>query len=219
MFDVASDGDHLVYQADPTHNGGGESEGNGLGSAYLATHSATGWTQTSIQPAGRRVTQYHGFSSDMSVGVMTSESERAEYEVPQLPGDQIPRGRYGEIYSHSLDKEIYQPLFSRCRLTMVWHPLWSDNGYTDLDFQKEVIHFLRAVQQTLVSCFSKRMRRCWREKEAWKMNLTDDVKTEIVNKEDFDYLYDSMKGSQDWWMCCLTARSRRMQRLALRRPT
>jgi hypothetical protein len=194
LFDVAPDGDHLVYEADPTHNGGGESAGNGLGSAYLATHSATGWTQTSIQPAGRRVTQYHGFSSDMSKGVLTSESERPEYEVPQLPGDQIPRGRYGEIYSHVLDEEIYQPLFSALPINNGKRQLWADNGYTRNQLPEGNEPLFAGSSEDFGQLLFQANEGLLDGEGGLEKELTEDVKREIVNKEEFDYLYDSSKG-------------------------
>jgi hypothetical protein len=123
LNEVATNGDAVVYQADPTHNGQGESSGNGLGSAYLATRSATGgWSQTSIQPPGRRETRYQGFSSDLTVGVLNSGTENLRYEEPQLPGPVGPRA-YCEgsriacdrrdLYRHSLNEDMYMPLFSK----------------------------------------------------------------------------------------------------------
>ncbi len=123
--EVATNGDAVVYQGDPTHNGGGESSGNGLGSAYLATRSPTGgWSQVSIQPPGRRSTHYQGFSSDLSIGVLASATEDIQYEEHQLPGPEAPRsycdggeglGRKcdrGDLYKHNLSEEDYQPLFT-----------------------------------------------------------------------------------------------------------
>ena len=110
--EVATNGDAVVYQGDPTHNGGGESSGNGLGSAYLATRSPTGgWSQVSIQPPGRRRTYYQGFSSDLSIGVLASVTENLQYEEHQLPGPEAPRS-YLDLYKHNLSEEDYQPLFT-----------------------------------------------------------------------------------------------------------
>ncbi len=119
ISEVAASGDAVVYQGDPTHNGGGESSGNALGSAYLARRSqGGGWTQASIQPPGRRTTAYRGFSSDLSAGILTSPTENPEQAEPQLPGGNAPAGLYSEgtydqrydIYRHAFDEESYQPL-------------------------------------------------------------------------------------------------------------
>lgn len=125
LNEVAANGDAVVYQGDPTHNGQGESSGNGLGSAYLATRSSTGgWSQVSIQPPGRRETPYQGFSGDLTVGVLASGTEDLRYEEPQLPGPEAPRSYCGkeggertacsrwDLYRHSLSEESYQPLFT-----------------------------------------------------------------------------------------------------------
>ncbi len=125
LSEVATNGDAVVYQGDPTHNGEGESSGNGLGSAYLATRSPTGgWSQSSIQPPGRRKTLYGGFSSDLTVGVFVSGTEDLRYEEPQLPGPEAPPSYCGkgggsklgcsrsDLYRHSLSEENYQPLYT-----------------------------------------------------------------------------------------------------------
>lgn len=121
LTESATDGDAVVYQGDPTHNGGGEASGNGLGSSYRATRSPDGgWTQESIQPPGRRGTFYRGFSNDLSIGVLTSPTANPEYEEPQLPGGTAPEGhfvgedyeQYNDIYEHSLAGGTYLPLFT-----------------------------------------------------------------------------------------------------------
>jgi hypothetical protein len=133
LNDVAADGNAVVYQGDPTHSGGGESSGNGLGSAYLATHLAGGgWSQTSIQPAGRRLTFYQGFSSDLSIGVVVTPTEDTSRAESQLPGGHSPscvgikvesreEGTecWDDLYRHSFDTETYQPLFSATPLRAV----------------------------------------------------------------------------------------------------
>lgn len=121
LAEAAANGDAVVYAGDPTHDGEGESSGNGNGSDYLAKRLPDGgWTQISIQPPGRRLTEYRGFSADLSVGVLTSPTENPEQSELQLPGDNTPGGvQIGEeykalidIYSHDLLEESYQPLFT-----------------------------------------------------------------------------------------------------------
>jgi DNA-binding beta-propeller fold protein YncE len=123
LTEAAAGGDAVVYQGDPTHSGGGESSGNGLGSAYRAIRSpGGGWTQESIQPPGRRHTFYRGFSEDLSAGVMTSPTENTELAEPQLPGPVAPAGyfsnsqetykEYSDLYQHTFSQENYYPLFS-----------------------------------------------------------------------------------------------------------
>jgi hypothetical protein len=118
-FRVAADGNRVVYEAEPTHNGGGESAANGAGSAYLAARSPEGaWSQISIQPPGRRKTHYYGFSSNLSVGIMGSYSESAQNEEGQLPGPPAPpapaSGRFGysDLYLTTLGGEAYDPLIT-----------------------------------------------------------------------------------------------------------
>jgi hypothetical protein len=115
---VASDGNAVVYEGEPTHSGGGESNGTHLGSAYLARRlPGGGWTSSSIQPAGRRYTVYAGFSPDLTIGVLTAPTENLQYEEHQLPGGEAPVGKEGEVeyydlYEHGLTEEDYSPLFT-----------------------------------------------------------------------------------------------------------
>ena len=110
-FQVAADGNGVVYEAEPNHNGGGESAGNGLGSAFLATRAPQGgWTQISLQPPGRRGTNYFGFSSDLTVGILRSYTDSAVNEESGLPGPPAPSGGYSELYLTTLGSETYDPL-------------------------------------------------------------------------------------------------------------
>jgi hypothetical protein len=144
ITEVESEGNRVVYEGDPTHSGEGESRGNGLGSAYLATRSAGGgWTQVSIQPPGRRVTFYRGFSQDMSIGVLDSITENPENEELQLPGSIAPPNECGDIfctrqdlYRHLFDEESYQPLYTTLpkrsfRSGEFWGPTTDDGNQTE----------------------------------------------------------------------------------------
>jgi hypothetical protein len=111
-FQVAADGNRVMYEAEPTHNGGGESAGNGLGSAFLATRAPQGgWSQISLQPAGRRGTNYFGFSSDLTVGIMRSENETSfANQEGELPGPPSAAGEYSNLYLTRTGSETYDPL-------------------------------------------------------------------------------------------------------------
>jgi hypothetical protein len=117
LFQVAADGDSVVYQGEPTHNGEAGAQGTGLGSPYLAKRMAGGgWEQASIASAGHRFGRYQGFSSDLTTGVVESPTESPEDEP--LPGGKAPecyRERKKEcidLYFHPLGEEDYQPLFT-----------------------------------------------------------------------------------------------------------
>jgi Tol biopolymer transport system component len=73
-FRAAADGNAVAYVGDPSSTGSGSS-GNGFGNQYLATRaSGGGWSATDITPPASSLEDgvYQGFTSDLSVGVLTS---------------------------------------------------------------------------------------------------------------------------------------------------
>jgi hypothetical protein len=89
-FQVSPEGTAITYVADPTVGGFG-STGSEFGNQYLAKRSPEdGWTQTNIEPAGRKATEYQGFSSDLSTGILFSGAEpppRLEPLSPEAPSE------------------------------------------------------------------------------------------------------------------------------------
>jgi virginiamycin B lyase len=80
-FEVAPDGETLVYPGDPPPTGGGGSIGQSNGDEYLARRSpGGGWTQTDIQPLGSP-TEYNAFSSDLALGIL-KESNPLTADAP-----------------------------------------------------------------------------------------------------------------------------------------
>jgi hypothetical protein len=108
-FAVSLDGDAIVYPGAPTTGGEGESND------YRATRSAEGgWQQTDIEPAGRFGAGYLAFSSDLSIGILRSTSERSEVEdgLPPL-SPEAPGGGYKIFYEHALEGENYEPFITK----------------------------------------------------------------------------------------------------------
>jgi hypothetical protein len=107
-FDVSADGNAVVYAGDPTSGGTGQ-DGQNSGNQYLATRSpGGGWTQSNITPAGRFSAHYQGFSSDLSVGVLSVSSvtgleDGAPPLSPEAPGE-----GYRDLYKHSNGGGSYQ---------------------------------------------------------------------------------------------------------------
>ena len=108
-FQAADNGEAITYVADPTTGGYGVG-GSGLGNQYLArAMPAGGWSQTILQPAGRRANPYQGFSSDLSVGVLKSGARGGD-EVPLASGGL--GGGYVELYARDNGRETYRSLFT-----------------------------------------------------------------------------------------------------------
>jgi hypothetical protein len=206
LSEPAADGDAVVYQGDPTHDGRGESSGNALGSAYLARRSADdGWSQMSIQPAGRRYTEYKGFSSDLSIGVIEAPTENLELEEPQLPGGKAPTGtheeghiEYYDLYRHFLTEDSYQPLFTAIpnrtprELSGVYH----DNDGSGHENKEHIPAPVYAGASTSMSqlLFGVNDDALVGGSGPLETELAEDVKQEITNEQSNDYLYDWSAG-------------------------
>jgi hypothetical protein len=90
-FEVAADGEAVVYAGEPPPTGGDGNYGIGAGNEFLGTRSpGGGWTSTDIQVPGREV-EYMAFSPDLSVGVLRSSEP--------LTADSPPQGE--DFYSHA----------------------------------------------------------------------------------------------------------------------
>ncbi|HXP99167.1 MAG TPA: hypothetical protein VN845_03770 [Solirubrobacteraceae bacterium] len=205
-FQVASDGNAVVYEGDPTHNGGGESTGNGIGSAYLATRSPDGgWSQASIQSPGRKHTYYLGFSSNLSIGVLESATEVPNYEEPPLPGAKAPGYLCGpkatretecqlsDLYKHTLGEENYQSLYSARPIREPKElngvvPSWGlglQSSATYAGASLDMSHLLLEADDALLEGGG-----------ALEAELDEDVRDEIAEgRANYDYLYDSSDGT------------------------
>ncbi len=203
-FGVAVDGSAVTYQADPTKGGFGAT-GNGLGNQYVARRGpGGGWSQTVVQPPARQASFYGGFSPDLSAGVVLSGLAAAP-EVPPLAAG-APGEGYGVLYACTVKESAcevgspsapasrnpYRALFgkphNRNAEEFGTHSAGTGNiglpvalfaggsaGFGDLLF--EANDALLAGSGRL-------------EEE-----LDSDVKQEITNKENNNYLYDSAGGA------------------------
>lgn len=208
---VSSDGDGVVYQGDPTHNGEGESSGNGLGSAYLATRAVNGgWSQVSIDPSGRRSTFYQGFSGDLSIGVLSSPTEDPELEEPQLPGGNAPayyctgdiKSDQSEtdqaacdrtdLYRHSLSEENYQPLFT---MTPKRTPEGFGGVIPDLNAGNGKPSVYAGSSQDMSQLLFEANDDLLEGEGTIEKELAEDVEGEIAEgRANYDYLYDWSTG-------------------------
>jgi hypothetical protein len=112
-FQAAADGDAVAYPGAPTAGGIGTG-GPEWGNEYLATRSAGGgWTQVNIQPGGYFHAVYQAFSSDLSVGFLSSPSETGlEDGLPPLASE-APGEGYKVLYARSSSDGSYQPFFTK----------------------------------------------------------------------------------------------------------
>ena len=108
LFQVARDGSGVAYIGDATSGGGNGEGGTGIGNQFLASRLAGGgWVTKSIQPPGAFVTEYEGFSSDLSVGVLESKGT----DLP-LSEEALGDG-YEMLYARATSIDAYRPLFTK----------------------------------------------------------------------------------------------------------
>lgn len=90
-FQASSNGDAVVYAADPTTGGNGIN-GTALGNQYMASRSPQGgWRQVNLDPLGDESARYQAFSNSLSTGIFTSSEQmsggyRALYERASVDG-------------------------------------------------------------------------------------------------------------------------------------
>jgi hypothetical protein len=100
---AAPDGHAVTYRASPAAGG---SPNYNFGDAYLAVRSASGgWTQTNLQPNGRLETEFYGFSPDLSVGVVDSNTRLSESVPASLE-------KYHVLYADHLGAGGLSPFFT-----------------------------------------------------------------------------------------------------------
>jgi hypothetical protein len=101
-FEVAPDGEALVYAGDPPATGGGTgSSGQSNGDEFIATRSPQGgWNQVDLQPAGPFQAVYQAFSSDLSIGILNSDAPLQTGASPDA------------LYSRAISGGGYEALFS-----------------------------------------------------------------------------------------------------------
>ena len=188
-FQVAPDGSRITYPVLAILGAEGE---EGRGDQYLAERSSTGgWLQVSIEPIANTGTEYQGFSSNLSIGILgsgsTAESEIAPPLTPGAPGE-----GYKVLYERATGGSGYRPLITNAvKLNRPPREFGSDivrTGYGagepafaggSADFKDllfEANDALLAGEGIL-------------EKE-----LEEDVKSEIIKGENTNYLYDEVAG-------------------------
>jgi hypothetical protein len=72
-FEAAASGEAVTYAGDPSPEGNGASGGGTNANQYLATRSASGWSQQDIAPPGHNEAFYDAFSSELSTGILQAD--------------------------------------------------------------------------------------------------------------------------------------------------
>ncbi len=192
LFQVADNGSSVAYIGDATSGGGNGEGGGGIGNQFLASRLAGGgWVTKSIQPPGAFVTEYEGFSSDLSVGVLESGTPAEPKDLP-LSEEALGDG-YGVLYARTASESTYRPLFTKAvqpnRTTGfgsnrtintlkndAYNPVLAGGSTSFSDLLFEANDALLGGDGVLES------------------ELQQDVKAEIAKGENKNYLYDSTGG-------------------------
>ncbi len=195
LFQVATDGSAVAYIGDAT-SGGGNSAGRGVGSQFLAKHLADGgWVTKSIQPAGVFSTNYQGFSSDLSVGVLRSEGYTEPEDLP-LSNEALDGG-YTVLYARATSENAYRPLFTKAVLPnrpADGKDVFGDNGGVDQHLGSENEPVFAGGSDGFSDLLFEANDALLGGSGVFETELKDDVKTEIAKGENENYLYDSIGG-------------------------
>jgi hypothetical protein len=201
-FEVSNTGNAVAYLAAPTAGGAGKG-GTGLGNQYLAQREAPNkWVQSNIQPPGRFVTYYRGFSEDLATGVVMSGGEPEPRQPPLAP--ETPGDGYSMLYAchesngpciaslHEVANP-YKPLLGHPLLRPASAFATSENGHR--------VHITSVGQAAgpVFAAGSDNFTHILFEandalpeiEEPFGPQLDQDVLAEVEKEENSDYLYDS----------------------------
>jgi hypothetical protein len=210
-FQASSDGTAVTYVADSTVGGVGTSAA-GAGNQYMARRlPGGGWVQSNIEPEGRRVTEYQGFTSDLSTGVVLSGKESAPRLPPLVPG--TPGEGYPLLYAcddsaspctspeESLvaPQDPFQALFTgplnRAPAEFGTQGFGRRGFGVIADARVEVWPvFAGAAGSASGGLLFEANDALLRGGRVIERELTESVKREIANSENSNYLYDSVGG-------------------------
>jgi hypothetical protein len=212
-FQVSPEGTAIAYIADATTGGIGNTS-SGLGNQYLAKRSPEGgWAQINIEPAGRKLAEYQGFTNDLSTGILLSGIEPPAYRLPPL-SPAVPGEGYGVLYACGQSKSActapeetqvvpqnpFQPLFEG-PLSRTAREFGTQgfgrlgNGVIHAGKTQPVPVFAGAAYSTADGLLFEANDALLRGNGTLEKELAASVRSEITNKEDSNYLYDSVDGA------------------------
>ena len=196
LFQVAVDGSAVAYQGDATSGGGNGKAGNELGNEFLAKHLVGGgWITKSIEPFGLFYTYYEGLSNDLSVGILKSGNS-AEPTDPPL-SENAPGDGYDVLYTRVTSENTYRPLFTK---TVPLNRPAGGNGEFD---QNGGVPFFRESKGAPVfgggsigfnDVLFEANDALLAGGGGLETELEDDVRREITEGKNENYLYDSVEG-------------------------
>ncbi len=108
---AAAGGDAVAYVGAPSTGGNGLG-GNDGGNQYLATRAVDGgWSQATISPADDWGALYQAFSSELSVGFISS-SAKPPFDITETLTASVGEEDYKPLYEHTFGVSDYRPLFT-----------------------------------------------------------------------------------------------------------
>ncbi len=191
-FQVAPDGSAITYSA--LELTGAEGAG-GTGNQYFAKRSpGGGWSQSSIQPNGYLGTEYQGFSSDLSVGILSSGDAYESEVLPPLSSD-APGGGYDILYERITDGNGYRTFITNVAK-------FNRSPARGEGFGSYLVHTGYGAESIAFAGGSADFKDLLFEANdallpgegALERELEGDVKGEIQKGEDTNYLYDKIEG-------------------------
>ena len=194
LFQVATSGSAVAYEGDATTGGGAGEGGSGLGNQFLAKRLVNGgWAVNSIQPAGFFKTTYQGFSRDLGVGVLNSgvsgEPKRSPLS-PEALGD-----GYGVLYAHVTSETIYRPLFTNAvSLNRPADEFGTNQMVSQIGKASDEYSVFGGGSSNFSSLLFEANDALLAGDGSLETELENDVKAEITNGENKNYLYDSSDG-------------------------
>ena len=158
-FQASLDGNAVTYAGEPTDGGNGSGyTGETLANQYLATRSASGWSQQNISlPADHFRGFYDAFSPDLSVGILQAGGNFEDPATPLLP--EAPAGKYEVLYTRNYLADSERSLFRSIPSGVSSFGFEAEFSGGSEDFSTEVFRATAALTTRLLSLISSAMRR------------------------------------------------------------
>jgi hypothetical protein len=191
-FQVAPDGGALAFAGASSGPGGNGSNGRQYGNMYLARRGPAGWEASDLQPVGVKSAFYQAFTSGLETAFVNANDPSPL--VAQAPGE-----GYDVLYSSPTGGESFSPLFTVKPLDRAPKEFGSPgvdtpDPYSPLvsstNVPEPVAFAGAAAGHVLFEANDALLAGTGRLEE----ELRKDVKKEVANEEDGDYLYDSLDG-------------------------